>query len=354
MSRRIPHVDLAAGVMIIWMIMYHAIGYAWSYELRKFWNVTNFMHIPEELHAIINDEGRIETLNPCIFFPYLSFFMPWFFYKSGRFFEKKSLKELWMKDSRKLLLTFVLWSAIGYVLYLLFGALQHTLTLRGSTYSILKGLFLTGKVPVNEPLWFLLTLFGVRAIANMTLPDKDDKSCWLKVLGLTAIGYTIAYLAYHIDYSLLPYWVANGAAGFAFFVLGYGLREYDCKWWIIVPSMCVYLLCCVAGFPMVDMLFNRLVEGNYLLWIPVALCGIITFNTVCRLISKYISVKPLEIVGQYAMPIYVMHILIIQAIQFVISYFQIEALFPYILWLFLAGYSVILPLCCRFVPIGKK
>ena len=351
MSKRIRHIDIAAGVMILWMIIYHAICYAWSFDLRDYWWMDDLSLLPAGLHAIINNEGRIETLNPCVLFPYLSFFMPWFFYKSGQFFKKKSINELWIKDSSKLLCTFVVWSAIGYIFYLVFNFLQHTLTFRSATFSIVRGLFLTGKIPINEPLWFLLTLFGVRAIANITLPNKEDKWSWLKALGLAAIGYMIAYLAYRVNYRLLPYWIANGASGYAFFVLGYGLREYESKWWIIMPSLCIYLLCCVVGFPMVDMMFNKLIAGNYLLWMPVALCGIVTFNTVCRFISKYISIKPLELVGQYAMPIYVMHILVVLTIQFVIYYFKIEILYSYMLWLFLAGYVLFLPLSCRYIPI---
>ena len=349
MPDRIRHIDIAAGIMIIWMIIYHAICYAWSFDLQDFWWIDDLSFLPAGLHAIINVEGKLETLNPCMLFPYLSFFMPWFFYKSGQFFRKRKMKELWQKDSRKLLLTFVIWSAIGYIFYLVFNLLQHTLTFRSATYSIVRGLFLTGKIPINEPLWFLLTLFGVRAIANITLPNKDDKWFWLKALGLSAIGYIIAYFAYRVNYRLLPYWVANGASGFAFFVLGYGLREYECKWWITIPSLGIYLLCCVVGFPMVDMMFNKLIAGNYLLWIPVALCGIVTINTACRLISKYISIKPLELVGQYTMPIYVMHILVLLTIQFVIIYFEILGFYPYLVWLYLVGYAVFLPILCYLV-----
>ncbi len=137
--QRIPFIDFAAGIMILWMIIYHALCYEWGFISRG-----------------------IEITNPCVYFPYLSFFMPWFFYKSGQFFEKRPMKESLSKDARKLLLTFVIWSAIGYTFYLLFGTLNHSLTLRSATYSIARGLFLTGKVPINEPLWFLLTLFGVR------------------------------------------------------------------------------------------------------------------------------------------------------------------------------------------------
>lgn len=354
MNKRIPHIDFAAGIMILWMIIYHALCYSWSFDLRGYWDVTDLSLLPQDVKALINSEGKLDTVNPCIFFPYLSFFMPWFFYKSGQFFRKRPWKEQVIRDARKLLRTFVIWSAIGYVMFLVFGMLQHTLTLRSATYSIVRGLFLTGKVPLNEPLWFLLTLFGVRFMANLTLPEKDEKYYYFKIFALVSIGYVVAYLAFRFNHRLLPYWVANGAAGFSFFVLGYGLKDYENKWWLIIPCLLVYIVCCLMGFPMVDMMFNKLLAGNYLLWMPVALCGIVTFNTICRLMYKYISIRPLEIVGQNAMTIYVTHILIVLTLQFIITYFELTSLYSYTLWLYLAGYVIFLPLLCRFVPIHNK
>ena len=323
MNKRIPYIDFAAGIMILWMIIYHALCYGWGFISRG-----------------------IEITNPCVYFPYLSFFMPLFFYKSGQFFEKRPMKESLSKDAQKLLLTFAIWSAIGFAMYLLFGTLNHSLTLRSATYSIVRGLFLTGKIPINEPLWFLLTLFGVRFIANSILPDRNSKYTWLSILSIAAVGYVIAYLAYRFNHPLLPYWVANGSAGLIFFALGYGLRDYESKWWIILPCAFVYILCCIVGFPMVDMMFNKLLAGNFLLWIPVAICGIVTFNALCRFVYQYIRLRPIEIAGQNAMYIYVTHILIVLTCTFIMEYFTLSQLYPYTTWILLGSYVLFLPICC--------
>ena len=305
------------------MIIYHALCYG-----RDFAN-----------------PGIVNT-NPCVYFPYLSFFMPWFFYKSGQFFVKRPLKENLAKDARKLLLTFVIWSAIGYAMFLLFGILNHSLTLRSATYSIVRGLFLTGKVPINEPLWFLLTLFGVRFVANTILPDRNSKYMGLSIIAIAVLGYGVAYLAYRYNHPLLPFWIANGASGLAFFALGYGLRDYENTWWIIVPCVLVYVFCCFIGFPLVDMMFNKLLAGNFLLWIPVAFCGIISFNALCRFMYQYIRIKPIEIAGQNAMNIYVTHILIVLTCIFILEYFDLSPLFPYTIWILLASYALFLPVIC--------
>ena len=349
-QNRIPYIDLAAGIMILWMIIYHALCYAWGFDLRDYWSVTDLSILPQGIKAQLNIDGKVEIINPCIFFPFLSFFMPWFFYKSGQFFRKRPYKELLAKDTRKLLLTFVIWSAIGYVFYIIFGVLQHSLTLRGATYSIVRGLFLTGKVPINEPLWFLLTLFGVRFVANWLLPNEDNKYQWPIIACIIITGYFVAYACYQWSHPLLPYWVANGASGLVFFTLGYALRDYENKWWLIVPSIVVYLICCFVGFPIVDMMFNKLLAGNYLLWIPVAFCGIVTFNTLCKGISRYIRIKPLELAGQKAMTIYVTHILIVLTCTFVVEYFELASFYPYVLWIILCAYAIFIPALCYVLP----
>lgn len=345
MNSRIPHIDMAAGVMILWMIVYHAISYAWGFDLRDYWGIADLSSLPDNVHAYIRD-GNIEMINPCIYFPYLSFLMPWFFFKSGKFFKKREPEEHWYNDSRKLLRTFVIWSVIGYMLFLLFGWLQHSLSLRSATYSVLRGFFLTGKIPLNEPLWFLLTLFGVRFMANWILPQKEEKYYWLKLDTVIIIGYLVAFSCYRFNHQLLPYWVANGASGLVFFSLGYALRDYENKWWIVAPCAAVYVICCFVGFPIVDMMFNRLLSGAYLLWIPVAFCGIVVFDALCEWICKCIRVLPLEIVGRNAMAIYITHILVLQVVMFVIEYFELTFFCPYVLWCILVGYLLFIPPLC--------
>lgn len=354
---RLPWLDFASGIMILWMIVYHAIITAWEYEVHDLWGITDASLLPAGVHAFIGIEGKLEVLNPCLVFPWLYFFMPWFFYKSGQFFTKQSVKELWQKDTHKLLKTFVIWSAVGYVFYLLIGWLCDTITIRNVTYSVIRGLFLTGKVPINTPLWFLLTLFGVRMVANKLLPERDDKYAAWKILSMVTIGYIISYLAYRFNHRLLPYWVANGAAGLSFFALGHALRDWEYKWWLVLPCAIVYVAGYICGFPIVDMLANDLEMGNYLLWIPVALCCIVAFNALCRWICQHMRVRPIEWVGKNAMTIYVTHHLICTVISTIFSYLvdvriSVIGLFAVII----AGYILILPACClvKFEYLRKK
>lgn len=341
-TSRLPWLDFASGIMILWMIIYHAIVCAWEYDIRDLWGITDAALIPEGIHAFINNEGKLEVLNPCVLFPWLHFFMPWFFYKSGQFFKKRSTKDLWKKDSQKLLKTFVIWSAIGYVFFLLFGYINDTLTLRGATYSIMRGLFLRGQIPINGPCWFLLTLFGVRFVANKLLPERGDKYTWLKIVGVVLAGYLISYLAYRFDYRLIPYWVANGAAGMSFFVLGYAMRDWDCKLLLIIPCVLVYIICCFVGFPVIDMMDNELLLGNYLFWIPVAFCCIIVFNTFCRCTYQFTRILSLEWIGMEAMVIYVVHFIIAQVVIFTMNILDVDVQSLLIIFIILIAYMLLI------------
>lgn len=166
-------------------------------------------------------------------------------------------------------------------------------------------------------------------------------------LGIIVLaGYVISYLAYRFNHRLLPYWIANGAAGLSFFALGYAMRELETQWWLIVPCAIVYVLGGIFGFPIVDMWPNDVVAGNYLLWIPVAFCCIVTFNAVCRIISQYIRIKPIEWVGQNAISIYVIHALIITMIvELILSPNHINISSVCIIGLIILAYIVLFPLC---------
>ena len=345
---RLPWLDFASGIMILWMIVFHAIGCAWGYEIRGLWGINDASLLPEGVHAFINSEEKLEVLNPCVVFPWLHFFMPWFFYKSGQFFKKSSRKELWKKDSQKLLKTFLIWSAIGYVFFVLISLLNDSFTLRKATYSVARGLLLRGQVPINEPCWFLLTLFGVRIIANNILPDREDKYAWFKIIFVVIVGYVVSYLSYRFNHRLLPYWVANGAAGLSFFALGYALRDVESKWWLIIPCVVICVVCSIIGFPMVSMLNNELLSGIYLLNIPVSCCCIVVFNNLCMYLYKYLhfNLKILELIGQHAMTIYVVHMLIMTLTVEILRMNDVSLSANELLCLIILVYTLTLPLCC--------
>lgn len=362
MSIRLRNIDFGAGIMLTWMVMYHVLLWQWGLEVPD-WSITDSALIPSGVHAFINAKGQLEVLNPCVLFPYLNFFMPWFFYKSGRFFRKQPFSELLCHDGHKLLLTYLIWGGIGYVLYVTMRFVDGTATLRSMTYSVVRHIFLTGEAPCNGALWFLLTLFGVHVLANGLLPEEQNGRDWrfhCRCGLVVLVGYLVSLMAYRYDFDLLPRWVGNGAAGLAFYTTGYWLSRYESKWWLLIPCGLVYLYCCFFGFPMVDMLWRKLLNGSFWFWVPVAFCGIIVFDGLCRaimhlyaMIEEHVPVLTnrsiLEAIGRNAMPIYVSHVLLLETYSFIASRYG-DSSWPHLLCmsvLMLLLYAIVLVRACR-------
>lgn len=166
------------------------------------------------------------------------------------------------------------------------------------------------------------------------------------LISTVLLGYIVSYLVYRYNHHLLPYWIANGAAGMSFFVLGYFFRDLEKSWWVILPCAIVYVIYCIIGFPMVDMFPNKLVNGHYLLWIPVSFCCIISYNAFCRFIYKYVRINFVEWIGKNAMTILVIHVLLVKMTIELLRYSHIHFSSYWVLCLILLEYVLILPLCC--------
>lgn len=339
--------------MILWMIiMVHAVGDAFEMELTLYnlWHITDASLIPEGVHAAIGKDGYIQTMGINAYLPdFLFFFMPWFFYKSGEFFTKRGIKEELQKDYRKLIRPLLLWSAIGYILYVLFLYLDGSFSIPRITYQVIKGFFFKGYIELNIPLWFLFSLFIVRQIANIMFPTEEDKYFWIKCLCIIIGSYGVAFGAYCLHSSSIPRWLANSSAGLSFFCLGYCLRKYETKLWLLIPCAMIYITCLLCDFSGVDMFSNGSSSSCiYLLSLPASIAGIVSFNMLCRLISQYLPKLslPFEYVGKYAMIIYVSHGLLYLSIGNILRIYNLTTLMPYCLWLFLGAYIIFLPLFC--------
>lgn len=351
-KERIEYIDLGAGLMILWMIIGHAVGAASCMEitLNNLWDVTDASLIPEGIHAYIDYDGKIHGMGLPNFIPNIFFFfMPWFFYKSGQFFSKRGVADEWKKDWNKLILQFLIWSAIGYVLYVVFRLKEGGFTFHYATYSTIRAFFLNGHIELNVPLWFLFSLFIVRQVANILLPQENDKYYWLKCIIIIIVGYGIAFGAYCLKFRLLPLWVANCSTGLAYFTLGYCLRKYETEKWLMVPCVLVYLTCCIWGFPFVGMRSNSCSSAIvYLLSLPGCCAGIVTFNMFCRHISKHLHLLslPFEYVGKYAMIIYVSHGILYISISNILNVWNLTNLMPYTFWIIVGSYIIFLPIFC--------
>ena len=326
-KNRLSYIDIGAGVMIIWLLYYHALYPMYEREIL---NV----------------------------FPWLFYFMPWFFYKSGYFFKPKSLKENARKDAGKLLKQFIIWSAIGYAVYIVCHIfLYNDLSLRLAFYTPIHSLLLGGSIPLNNALWFLLTLFVVRMIATITFLQFD-------ALFIGVIGAVIACLFHFFYFRFMPWTIYTTAWGLCFFAIGYKMKGNEQNRWVIIVSTIILLLTfTITDIPEVYKKEDTCSWYWYVLWYPASLAGCVVFNNVCRLLEKteaflysdILLFSPIKWVGRHSMTFYVSHFIIFKVVYDIIGYNKNAWYSGWqgVLIITIAYIGIIVPLCYLIDKIQK-
>ena len=281
-TNRVKYLDLAGGILIIWVMIYHALS-----NCRVF--------------------GPVD---PRVALPWLTFAMPWFYYKSGQLFKGRTIKDGLKNDFRKLVTPFLKWSLLGYALYLTYQIIDGAVSFKTCVESPFGMLYKYGCMPICIPAWFVMSLFFVRVISRYLL--KKHVSSIIIIIAGVVIGYV---LNRHDD-PMIPYFVMNVSMGLVFFMIGnkYGHLERNYK--IVAACSLGYILFLITVPSIVGHHRNVLLSGYYLLWPLYAYCGIVVFNNVCRWIEMSLSerafgfLRPLTFVGESTMILLVSHGLI--------------------------------------------
>lgn len=303
---RMEYLDLAGGILIIWIIIFHAIN-----GCKVFGEV----------------DARVAL-------PFLTFSMPWFFYKSGMLFKAGGSVK---KDVEKLLIPFLKWSAVGYVIYLVVLLVGGNLSVQTAVKDVANTFYIYGYIPVNVPAWFVLSLFFVRVFSRYLI--KWAISPVLCIVVGIAFGYGFHLLAN----PHLPFYLANIVMGIAFFMVGYRFGRYESKGWLFALCLAGYVAFLICGPSIVGHHRNVLLQGHFLLWPLFGYCGIVTFNNLCRWVDGLLSrsalreFRPITFVGRNTMTVLIAHAFI---------YFPIQKLSPLTPWqnvgLIFAGYLLLL------------
>lgn len=311
MKERLVYLDIAAGIMTIWVMVSHAL-----YP----------MYGPDVLNHI----------------PWLYYFMPWFFYKAGMMFRPKEMKDEMRNGWKKLIVTFIIWSFIGWLAHIGWQWFSGDLTPRIAFYSPLRSLLLSASVPLNGAVWFLPILFLVRVIGNWLL-NKNVRAEWI-LLGSALCLFAIKL----INLRFMPVYISGTAWGMFFFASGYLLRGQETNKWIASIAAILFVaslftdippVYCKSGTPLI-----------YALWFPACVAGCVTFNNVCRMLGLFV-VKfnlrrgVLQYVGINALNFYVPHKIIFHIGFNLILWYKAEW---YSTWqglcIVLVAYAVILPI----------
>ena len=313
-QKRVKFVDLAGGILILWIMAFHAMN-----------NCKVF--------------GEVDVR---VALPFLTFSMPWFFYRSGQFFKEMPCRKGVVKDCKKLLIPFLKWSLIGYVVYLAILAIDRNLTWHSSVVDVLKTFSIYGYILVNVPSWFVLSLLFVRIISRFLIRWSIPPVATIIIC--IAIGFGL-----HRLNNPLPFYIPNVAMGIAFFMIGYRLGRYETNKQLFAVCLVGYLAFLLWGPSIVGHHRNILLSGDYLLWPLFAYCGIVAFNNLCRYLDAFLSrsalgkYRPITFIGQYTLILLVAHALV----YYPVMHFSTLPPWPTVGIMFL-GYAVLLtPLLLR-------
>lgn len=241
-------------------------------------------------------------------FAVLGCIIPWFFFKSGLFFKQQPIKALVVKEAKRLLIPFVVYSAIGHICQMVILFQQGDTNIIHYTLSPIKQLLLTGSITGNMPLWFLPSLFAAKVLFNAI---HSIGRGWAIAI-VTLLIASIPFLLHAFEPTCRwPLYIANISAGLFFYACGVYLKPWISKWYIILPCVAIYLVSLFVVPTYIDMRANNLDFGNFYLWYPLSLAAIITLKALCSIIKLPTSL----LAGENAMIILCTHWIILLLVR---------------------------------------
>lgn len=270
MKTRSRDIDAVAGLMVLTMVYCHIQVEYDGLGVYRYWNVL------------------------------FHFFMPWFFFKAGMFHKiQEGFFVTAKKSSKRLLVPFLFFSAIGYLIVGLLYYLQHNLHVN-FIWSPITYLWKGGFILGNEPLWFLLSLFGVKTIYSLFLKN-------ISIECISTIGIVLAYVLYCFKLDL-PLWCGNISLGLFFYGVGYRLRYLQFSWIFGTISLFLFATIAIINPSRIALVWNTS-TGNYFLANLASICGCISINFLFR--NLKIEWKWLSFIGENSIILLVTHMIII-------------------------------------------
>lgn len=261
--------DCACGCMIVIMILHHIF-----------------------IRAHLNN-----TIEYYYFSNLTTFFMPWFFYKSGMFFKplnNNRTKDKIKKHLNKLLIPWLSFSIIGVAVQFIVFILFEESSFKSFFYSIVASFIYKQAPYANIVLWYLITLFIVKSLyliyGRYLIKNK----------------YIILVLILNIICSMhlipLPQIINNSLLGLFFYAIGYRLKFIENRG-IIITILLISIFILVFVPSNISFVTCRINNGYLLIWMIYSVCMILIVNYLFSLWEN----KILETIGKNSLSYYVVH-----------------------------------------------
>lgn len=266
---RVIYIDQISGLLIIYMIVYHILQWCdLNYINRSYWMLP------------------------------LSFFMFWFFYKSGMFYKEKTCNEIIIGGGKKLMVPYVVYSIIGHILNCIRKVMMGDCNWIHYVLSPFKQIALEGAISGNAPLWFLPTLLIVQLLyTKMSQILRDE---YIIILSLCTAW---ALFVFKITQ---PLYLGNIALGVAVYAVGHFMKNLQFKNMTLVLSLVLYFIVLLFVPSRIDFHTNDCGKGYYWLAIVFSLSGCVVVNNLFKKFP-YSSFKFFENIGRCSMNLYVQH-----------------------------------------------
>lgn len=219
------------------------------------------------------------------------FFMAWFYYKSGGYYrENRSLWDTFVKECKRSLVPYLLFTLLGLVIY------NGTNLLHIDTWKRVADQMLTyGSVSEQGPLWFILDFFLVKLIGT----------CVLRFLSKETVVMASFVITILFQYLPLPPLVSRLPLGVFLYSLGYSMQKIQYNSIIFGIGLSIYAVCEMTMSCIFDYRVNT--YSNYFAILLFCVCGCISINNVVTRLKIIRANRILQYIGKNAMVIYLLH-----------------------------------------------
>lgn len=163
----------------------------------------------------------------------------------------------------------------------------------------MKSLLAQGSISSNLPLWFLPSLFITIIVSNRLI--RLGKKKYLYIIFIFILLFIIQLTPVR-----LPLYIGNILLGIFFFIIGNYLKDLQYHKLVFIFSIAISLLSLVLLPSFVDFRANKLIFGNYYIWLFASIFNCIFINNIFKRIS-FLNRLKLSIIGKDSMNYYITH-----------------------------------------------
>jgi fucose 4-O-acetylase-like acetyltransferase len=328
-KNRIEYIDLAKGICIIMVVLFH---------VAKYYDIT----------LLVNK-----------FFKLIR--MPLYFFLSGFFFKSYSgFFDFLKRKTNKLLIPFAFWYlfSVGFYffVYKIFG-LSLSEKCDYVFTNMITAFWVKEDFP-NSPVWFLLCLFWVNLLFYVVfLLSKNRKNSLLSVLILSMLSGGIGLLFWCLGINL-PAYIDSAFTSVPFFCFGYMVKstrileqeKYD-RYLLLISA----ILIVVVGFIAIitgegySLKFNKFHVESAIIAYP---CGFLGTMAIILFSKKVKRIPVVSMYGRYSIMILVTHIILMSVYDLLLQ--SVGIVGKMAMWvnlsMILLSYLALIPLMRRFMP----